>query len=257
MRSAARVGRSGAMAHPRNGLRTRPEFPRDLARLAGRPAAAASPAFRVDRSLAGRGRRPAAKRRHARPSSQPLAQSLAAQWVGLLPGVHRLVFEGGRVLLTLHVRDVKAALREPLPPPTRFFSTASIPSAIRRCGTSTRSKASRGIAAAARGSRPGPWPAPCGADSAQCGFVGRKARRPAAQATLAAGRVRPGMGAQRQPGPRLQRRRLVASSSVRAWPARQWPPASRGAAGTSPCVDAGQGAGRRRVRLARRPAGAA
>lgn len=43
----------------------------------------------------------------------PLARELAAQWVGLLPGVHRLVFEGGRVLLTLHVRDVKQALREP------------------------------------------------------------------------------------------------------------------------------------------------
>jgi tRNA 5-methylaminomethyl-2-thiouridine biosynthesis bifunctional protein len=42
---------------------------------------------------------------------RPLAQALADQWYGLLPGVHRLVFEKGRVLLTLHVRDVQEALR--------------------------------------------------------------------------------------------------------------------------------------------------
>ena len=43
----------------------------------------------------------------------PLAQALAAQWTGLLPGVHRLAFEEGRVLLTLAVRDVKDALHDP------------------------------------------------------------------------------------------------------------------------------------------------
>ncbi|HSV51584.1 MAG TPA: FAD-dependent 5-carboxymethylaminomethyl-2-thiouridine(34) oxidoreductase MnmC, partial [Burkholderiaceae bacterium] len=42
----------------------------------------------------------------------PLARQLCAQWWGLLPGVHRLVFEEGRVLLTLGISDVKAALRE-------------------------------------------------------------------------------------------------------------------------------------------------
>lgn len=41
----------------------------------------------------------------------PLACELAAQWFGLAPGAHRLAFEGGRVLLTLHVRDVREALR--------------------------------------------------------------------------------------------------------------------------------------------------
>lgn len=46
------------------------------------------------------------------PELEPLAQTLAAQWRGLTPGFHRLVFEGGRVLLTLCVGDVGAMLRE-------------------------------------------------------------------------------------------------------------------------------------------------
>ncbi len=48
----------------------------------------------------------------AHPELEPLAQQLAAQWIGLLPGVHRLSFEDGHVLLTLDVRDVQDALRE-------------------------------------------------------------------------------------------------------------------------------------------------
>lgn len=48
----------------------------------------------------------------AHPELLPLAQQLAAQWDGLLPGFHRLAFEGGRVLLTLCVGDVGAMLRE-------------------------------------------------------------------------------------------------------------------------------------------------
>lgn len=43
---------------------------------------------------------------------QPLAQQLAAQFWGLLPGVHRLSFEGGRVLLTLYIGDAQAMLRQ-------------------------------------------------------------------------------------------------------------------------------------------------
>jgi tRNA 5-methylaminomethyl-2-thiouridine biosynthesis bifunctional protein len=46
------------------------------------------------------------------PDILPLAEQLAAQWWGLLPGVHRLAFEDGRVLLTLCIGDVKWALRE-------------------------------------------------------------------------------------------------------------------------------------------------
>lgn len=41
----------------------------------------------------------------------PLAQQLAEQWHGLLPGFHRLAFEGGRVLLTLCIGDVQPMLR--------------------------------------------------------------------------------------------------------------------------------------------------
>ncbi|MBS0450420.1 MAG: FAD-dependent 5-carboxymethylaminomethyl-2-thiouridine(34) oxidoreductase MnmC [Proteobacteria bacterium] len=41
----------------------------------------------------------------------PLAKQLAQQWHGLLPGFHRLAFEGGRVLLTLCIGDVRAMLR--------------------------------------------------------------------------------------------------------------------------------------------------
>ncbi len=47
----------------------------------------------------------------AHPLLQPLASELAAQWRGLLPGTHRLVFEGGRVLLTLGVGDAKVWLK--------------------------------------------------------------------------------------------------------------------------------------------------
>ena len=47
------------------------------------------------------------------PELVPFAQELQRQLWGLLPGVHRLVFEGGQVLLTLCVGDAKAMLREP------------------------------------------------------------------------------------------------------------------------------------------------
>lgn len=46
------------------------------------------------------------------PELAPLAQQLAANWAGLLPGFHRLVFEEGRVQLTLCVGEVRAMLRE-------------------------------------------------------------------------------------------------------------------------------------------------
>ncbi|HYW57328.1 MAG TPA: FAD-dependent 5-carboxymethylaminomethyl-2-thiouridine(34) oxidoreductase MnmC [Polaromonas sp.] len=48
----------------------------------------------------------------AHPELMPLAEQLAAQLWGLLPGFHRLVFEEGRVLLTLCIGDTKAVLRE-------------------------------------------------------------------------------------------------------------------------------------------------
>ncbi len=49
------------------------------------------------------------------PALCPLAEQLADQFWGLLPGVHRLSFEGGRVLLTLYIGDARAQLRQQLP----------------------------------------------------------------------------------------------------------------------------------------------
>lgn len=46
------------------------------------------------------------------PELRPLAEQLAAQWQGLVPGFHRLAFEGGQVLLTLCVGGVLPMLRE-------------------------------------------------------------------------------------------------------------------------------------------------
>ncbi len=46
------------------------------------------------------------------PELQPLAEELARAWRGLLPGVHRLVFESGRVQLTLCIGPVEKMLRE-------------------------------------------------------------------------------------------------------------------------------------------------
>ena len=46
------------------------------------------------------------------PELAPLAEALHRQWWGLLPGVHRLRFDEGRVLLTLYVGDTQAMLRQ-------------------------------------------------------------------------------------------------------------------------------------------------
>lgn len=46
---------------------------------------------------------------------QPLAQQLAAQCWGLLPGVQRLSFDGGQVLLTLYIGDAHSLLRQQQP----------------------------------------------------------------------------------------------------------------------------------------------
>ncbi|MDR0226309.1 MAG: tRNA (5-methylaminomethyl-2-thiouridine)(34)-methyltransferase MnmD [Burkholderiaceae bacterium] len=45
------------------------------------------------------------------PVLRPLAEELVLQFQGLLPGVHRLAFEQGRVLLTLYIGDAQAMLR--------------------------------------------------------------------------------------------------------------------------------------------------
>lgn len=46
------------------------------------------------------------------PELLPFAQELQGQFWGLLPGIHRLVFEGGHVMLTLCIGDAKTMLRE-------------------------------------------------------------------------------------------------------------------------------------------------
>ncbi|UCU97643.1 FAD-dependent 5-carboxymethylaminomethyl-2-thiouridine(34) oxidoreductase MnmC [Acidovorax radicis] len=48
----------------------------------------------------------------AHPELASLAQELHDQFWGLLPGVHRLAFEGGRVLLTLGIGDAQTLLRQ-------------------------------------------------------------------------------------------------------------------------------------------------
>ena len=48
----------------------------------------------------------------AHPDLLPFALQLQAQLWGLLPGVHRLVLEGGHVLLTLCIGDAKAMLKQ-------------------------------------------------------------------------------------------------------------------------------------------------
>ena len=46
------------------------------------------------------------------PELQPLATELAQGWRGLMPGMHRLVFEGGQVQLSLYIGPVDKMLRD-------------------------------------------------------------------------------------------------------------------------------------------------
>lgn len=43
--------------------------------------------------------------------TQPLAEALAAQWLGLLPGMHRLLLDGGQFQLTLCIGELAPLLR--------------------------------------------------------------------------------------------------------------------------------------------------
>jgi len=110
----------------------------------------------------------------SQPAVAPLARELAARWQGLTPGIHRLVFEQGRVLLTLAVGDVAAMLREldftadavfldgfgPQRNPA-MWSTATLKGVARLCRRDTR-VATWTIAAQVR------------RDLATCGFEVRK-----------------------------------------------------------------------------------
>ena len=46
------------------------------------------------------------------PHLEPLVPDLTSQWFGLLPGFHRLMFEGGQVMLTLCVGETLGLLRD-------------------------------------------------------------------------------------------------------------------------------------------------
>lgn len=84
--------------------------------------------------------------RHARDHSDlmPLALELAARWFGLTPGAHRLSFENGRVLLTVHVRGAADMLRsEPVIADSVFLhgfdaDDATLKAVARHCRRGTR-----------------------------------------------------------------------------------------------------------------------
>lgn len=48
----------------------------------------------------------------ATPAQAPLAEELAASWLGLLPGMHRLLLDGGQCQLTLCIGELQPLLRE-------------------------------------------------------------------------------------------------------------------------------------------------
>ena len=107
--------------------------------------------------------------RHVRsfPQLAPLADELAAQWWGLLPGVHRLRFAGGRVLLTLLVGDSQAMLRQQDMVADSIYLGAHHADA---CSLHTLKAIAR---SARRGTRlaASATSAPLRKDVAQCGFV--------------------------------------------------------------------------------------
>ncbi|UXC19510.1 FAD-dependent 5-carboxymethylaminomethyl-2-thiouridine(34) oxidoreductase MnmC [Comamonas squillarum] len=108
------------------------------------------------------------------PHLLPLAEELAAQWWGLLPGVHRLRLAGGRLLLSLLIGDSQAMLRQQeLVADSIYldgFSPARNPDmwslhslkAVARCARRGTQLATWTIAAQLR------------RDLAQCGFAVRK-----------------------------------------------------------------------------------
>ena len=114
----------------------------------------------------------------------PLALQLKAQLWGLLPGFHRLVFEGGHVLLTLCVGDAKTMLRQ------QNFEADSV--YLDGCGFSTNPGSSsadswdihtlKAVALCCRrGTRMASWSIAHAAWGAlnQCGFVVQKTQNAA------------------------------------------------------------------------------
>ena len=87
---------------------------RHLGCMARRPATPAPAALHLHRSLARERRRPCCAPPAAHPELRRWPSSSTPNG-GLLPGVHCLAFEDGRVLLTLYVGDAQEMLRQQAP----------------------------------------------------------------------------------------------------------------------------------------------
>ena len=108
------------------------------------------------------------------PDLLPLARQLHAQWWGLLPGVHRLAFEDGRVLLTLYVGDAQAMLRQQMPQADSIYLDGFSPQ--RNPGMWDAQLLKAVARCCRRGTRLATWTIsrPVRDALAQCGFIVRK-----------------------------------------------------------------------------------
>jgi tRNA 5-methylaminomethyl-2-thiouridine biosynthesis bifunctional protein len=108
------------------------------------------------------------------PELAPMAQALAQEWFGLLPGTHRLAFEDGRVLLTLFIGDVKDALTQQPFEADSVFLDGFDP---QRNAAMWELRTLKGVARhCRRGTRVATWTVAgeVRRDLAQCGFVVEK-----------------------------------------------------------------------------------
>jgi tRNA 5-methylaminomethyl-2-thiouridine biosynthesis bifunctional protein len=153
----------------------------------------------------------------------PRAAELAAQWHGLVPGVHRLRLDGGRVQLTLAIGDVQPLLTDitgeydsifldRFEPDSDWGSLHTLKSVARLARHGTRVAAAYGDDALRE-------------RLAACGFNVEADTDPQALRATYAPRWTP-------------RSRRAAPSSVPGLPAPRWPARWRSAAGRSPCSTA-------------------
>jgi tRNA 5-methylaminomethyl-2-thiouridine biosynthesis bifunctional protein len=108
------------------------------------------------------------------PELAPLAQALAPEWFGLVPGTHRMAFEGGRLLLTLFAGDVKEALSQQPFEADSVFLDGFDP---QRNAAMWELRTLKGVARhCRRGARVATWTVAgeVRRDLAQCGFVVEK-----------------------------------------------------------------------------------
>lgn len=101
---------------------------------------------------------------------KPLAEELSTQFWGLLPGVHRLSFDAGRVLLTLYIGDAQQMLRQQTPQADSVYLDGFSPTVNPDLWNAYLFKA---VARCChRGTRLASWTiaSEVSADLAQCGF---------------------------------------------------------------------------------------